>query len=182
MAKQKKSKRAQSAVTHVTAVSKTSKPRHDRVVLSWEAPEYIQQHKGPRWYIGAGIVLAVTVAIALLTDNWTLALAALAFAGVYQYTHTHHPPKMTEVRITEMGIYVGEMFFPYSHIQAFWIIYANGTKTLNLRVIGRMFSDVIIQMNHQNPVEVRQYLVGQIPEWEGKNERLGDILLRLLKL
>ncbi len=161
---------------------KQKKKNDDHEVLSWEALEYIQHPKGSRWYITAAIVIVVTLLFALVTGNWSMALAVLAFAGVYQYIHTHHPPERTRIRISHMGISVGEMFFPFSHIQAFWIIYAHGIKTLNLRVARRFFSDVVIQLEDQDPVELRQYLVGQIPEWEGKSERLGDIILRLLKL
>ena len=111
-----------------------------------------------------------------------MALAALVFAAVYLFTHEYHPPKNIPVEISDMGIRIGHMFFPYSHIKAFWIIYKHDWKTLNLRVAKGWFSDFAIHLNGVDPVEIRNYLVGQVPEWEGKEEQLGDIILRLLKL
>ena len=158
-----------------------SKKGHDRVVLEWTTPEYIHHEKDARWYLGAGLFLAIILVLALLSGNWSMALAFVVFAGVYHYLHTNHPPKEIRILISEMGISVGEMFFPFSHIQAFWIIYEHGLRTLNLRVSNHFFSDIIIQLNDQDPVAVRHYLVSQIPEWEGKSERLGDMILRFLK-
>lgn len=154
----------------------------DRVVCSWIAPEYIQHQRSARWYLVAGTIVAICALLALISGNWSMALAIAVFAGVYQYLHQYHPPKDIKITISDLGIRVGNVFFPYSHIQAFWIIYSHGNKTLNLRVANNFFYDITIQLNEQDPVFLRTYLVGQIPEWEGKEERLGDIMLRLLKL
>lgn len=158
------------------------KKTQPKALFAWKAPEYIQQERGPKWFLVAGIVVIITVLYALLTRNWTMAIAVLVLAAVYEFTRRKHPPKKIDVKITELGIHVGHMFFPYSNIDRFWLFYENGVKTLHLRVHKRLFSDVVIQLEDQDPVAIREYLVGQIPEWEGKHERLSDVILRLLKL
>ncbi len=163
--------------------TKTNKaPESEKVVIRWEAPEYIQQEKNRKWYLIAGIVVLTVALMAAFTDNITLALAVLVFAGVYYYLQTQHPPRNITIRITEMGIYAGDMYFPYQSIKAFWIINEHGIKTLNLRVLNRYHSDVVIQFDGQDPAQVRNYLIGRIPEWEGKHVTATDIFLRLLKL
>ena len=151
-------------------------------LFHWRAPEFIKHQKTTSWYMAAGLIAVIFSVWALLTGNWTLAIAILVFAGVYEYTQRFHPPKVVDVRISELGIHVGHLFYPYSSIQAFWIMYKPGLKTLNLRVHRQFYSDVIIQMMDTDPAQIRSYLVGQIPEWEGKEERLQDHVLRLLKL
>jgi hypothetical protein len=150
--------------------------------MTWIAPEYIQHHKTSQWYFYAAITGGIAALLALLTGNWTMALAIVTFAAVYQYVQKHHPPKDIGIVITELGIHVGEMFFPYSNIIVFWIIYKKGNKTLNLRVANRFYSDVIIQLDGQDPADVRNYLIGKVPEWEGKDERFIDYLIRIFKL
>ena len=158
--------------------------KHDEglTVLSWVSPEYIAHRKSKRWYIIASVVVASVVAYAILTGNWSMAAAVIVFTAVYQYTHTYHPPKDIKIIVTDLGIRIGHLFFPYSHIQAFWIIYKPDFKTLNLRVAGNFWADIVIQLNGQDPVALRSYLVGQVPEWEGKDERLGEMILRMLRL
>lgn len=151
-------------------------------IFSWSTVEYIQHERGPKWYMIAGAVLALTILFSIITGNWTLAIAALVFAGVYEYTQRNHPPQQIDVRITDLGIHVGHMFFPYGHIKAFWLHLENGTRTLNIRVHKRLYSDVVIQLANQDPAAIRDYLMGQVPEWEGKHERLSDVITRLLRL
>jgi hypothetical protein len=161
---------------------KTKPKTHDKIILSWIAPEYIQHQKSARWYVIAAVALLAFVAWAVLTNNWTMAAAFIVFAAVYQYLSAYHPPRDIKITVTEMGIGLGKRLFPYSHIQAFWIIYKHDYKTLNLRLSKHFFSDITIHLNSQDPVELRHFLVGQVPEWEGQDERVGDMLLRLLKL
>jgi hypothetical protein len=160
----------------------TKTSTQDRIVFSWMSPDYVKHDKSARWYIVAGIVLALLLVWATLSKNWTMFAAFVVFSAVYLYTHAYHPPKDIKIIVREQGIGVGELFFPYTHIQAFWIIYKPGVKTLNLRITKDYFTDVVIHLNDQDPLPLRQYLVGQIVEWEGKDEQIKDVILRLLKL
>jgi hypothetical protein len=156
---------------------------YDRAVFTWIAPEYIQHPKGKTWYTVALAVVAIFVVGAVLTADYTMALAVIVLAAVYYYIHTHHPPKDIKIVVSKMGIKVGTMIFPYSSIQAFWMHYQPPhITTLNLRVKEHFISDVIIQLNQEDPAPLREFLCGQIREWEGKNERFSDVMLRLLKL
>ncbi len=156
---------------------------YSKGVFSWTAPEYLQHPKSRRWYIIAACVLAVMIVLALLLKDWTLALALLVFGPVYYYFQEYHSPRQVSVVISDMGIKVGNQVYPYTHIKAFWIMYHPPfLKTLNLSIHKKTFSDVIIQLEDQDPVALRHFLCGQIHEWEGKNERLSEIILRILKL
>lgn len=156
---------------------------YDRAIFSWTAPEYIQHPKSKFWYTAAATIGAAIILTDLFTNNLTMALAIIVFASVYMYTHIHHPPKDIQITVSKMGIKVGKMVFPYSHIQAFWIFHnPPHITTLNLRVKSHFFSDIIIQLKNEDPASLREFLCGQIPEWEGKSERFGDVILRLLKL
>ncbi len=157
---------------------------YDKALFSWRAPEYLQHEKGALWYLIAGIVAAAFTLVAILQENWTLAIAILIFAVVYYYLQNYHPPKEIEIKISEIGIKIGHKIFPFSHIKAFWIHYDPPyVKTLNFRLDkGHYYHDVSIQMNEEDPVALREYLCTQVPEWEGKNEAFIDILMRLFRL
>lgn len=90
-----------------------SKKGHDRVVLEWTTPEYIHHEKDAPWYLGAGLFLAIILVLALLSGNWSMALAFVVFAGVYHYLHTNHPPKEIRILISEMGHKRGRNVFPF---------------------------------------------------------------------
>ena len=152
-----------------------------KIILEWSAPEYVQHEKSRRWYAIALAIGILLIILAIINDNLTMAMAIVVFAGVYYYMQINHKPGVIKVRIGDMGIFVGNMYFPFSRVTAFWFVDGPGVHTLNLRISGRYHSDVIIQLGHQNPGIVRDVLIGRIPEWEGKNEPFFDIILRLLK-
>jgi len=155
---------------------------HEQEIISWIAPEYIQHEKTQKWYIIAGILGIIITIISFSYDNWSMGLVIITLMIVYNYIDKNHPAKLIKIIITNMGIRVGKMFFPYQEIKAFWIIYTEHHKTLNLSINGRIYSDITIQLNNQSPVEVRDYLINEIPELEGKHENFTDVISRLLKL
>lgn len=186
MPKKQNTKSLQSPIIHSTphgpAHGEDLKFYHE-AVFAWKAQEYIRHKRGPMWYFGAVMSVILLVLSSLVAHNWTMTVAVISFASVYYYLHIHQHPREVEVVISQMGIKVGTMVFPYTHIQSFWIIYQPPfVKTLTIRVDKKFYSDVVIQLGNQDPVPVRQFLCTQVPELEGKNEQFADTLLRLLKL
>jgi len=154
----------------------------NKAIFSWEAPEYIQHEKGWKWFVGAGIVVLLLCVYAILTGNWTLALALVVFSALYYWQH-FETPKHVKIIVSRVGIKVGNKEYTYQHIKSFWIIYRPpNVKTLNLKSNSRYLPDVAIQLGTQAPGELREYLCSQIIEKEGKEESFLDGLIRTFKL
>lgn len=155
---------------------------HNRLLLHWKAPEYILHKKSTRWFMVAGVIILMLIAYAIYTDSATMAIVFILLAGVYYLTHNQHP-KVIDIKITDLGVFVGNTFYHYHMINSFWLVYHPPyINTLNLRLAGKTMSKVVIQLDRQNPVEVRQVLSKEIPEVEGEEEGLSDTLIRLLRL
>jgi hypothetical protein len=154
----------------------------NRLVLEWKAPEFIRPPKTPTWFMVAGILMLMLVAYALYTGSATMAIVFIVLAGVYYLTHSQQP-RIISVKITQLGIYVEDQFYPYNMINAFWVVYHPPfVRTLNLRMGGKSGARLVVQLDDQNPVEVRTLLAKEVPEVEGQQETLTDILIRLLRL
>lgn len=154
----------------------------DHSVLSWTAPEYIKHEKGLFWKVCAVAFIAIMAAFGFMQDAWTFSMAIIAFAVTYFLVHLEHPRKV-EVKLSHIGIKVGNRMYGYGKIKAFWIIYQPPqVKTLNIRVSGGVLTDIDIQLDGQNPAVVREFLLSKIPEMEGKTESFSDAILRLLKI
>ena len=155
---------------------------HNRLLLEWQTPEFIRHAKSKNWYLAAGILMLCLVAYALYTGSATMAIVFIVLAGVYTLTHNQEP-KMIRIKITQLGIYVEDQFYPYNMINAFWLVYRPPfVQTLNLRLVGKTSNRLVIQLDRQNPVEVRALLAKEIPEVEGQQEASTDTLIRLMRL
>jgi len=155
---------------------------HNKLLLEWKAPEFVRQAKSRNWYLIAGILTLCLVAYALYTGSATMAIVFIVLAGVYILTHNQEP-KIISVKVTQMGIYVGSAYYPYSMIQTFWIVYHPPViRTLNLKVSGMSASKVTIQLDEQSPVDVKALIVKEVPELKGQQETASEILIRLMRL
>lgn len=173
-----------SEVTEAVTEERPSHPgaHHNHLLLEWHTPEYINHPKTKTWYMVAGIIMVSLIAYALYTNSATMAIVFIVLTGVYTLTHNRNP-RIIYIKLTELGIYVDEIFHPYNTINSFWIVYHPPyVSTLNLKLGDRSGTHLSIQLNQQNPVEVREILSREIPEMEGQQENMMDILIRLLRL
>ena len=155
---------------------------HNKTLIQWEAPEFIKYERSTRWYIIAGIVILSLITYGIATGSASMAIVFILLGGVFFLTHNHEP-KMMNVEVTELGIKYGQYFYAYNNIASFWILYHPPyVQTLNIQTAGKGAKRIKIELNNQNPVELRKLLSKEVPEEEGGSESVTDGIIRLLKL
>lgn len=155
---------------------------HNNILLEWHTPEFIPIPRTKTWYLIASVIAISLVAYAIFSGSATMAIVFILLAGMFFMTHKQKP-KIVDVKITELGIKYDDKFYSYNTINAFWIVYHPPyVRTLYLRLGGKVVKYVKIELNHQNPIDLRKLLVKEIPEIEGEEERLSDTLTRLFRL
>lgn len=175
-------------VKKIKRVYRKRKPKNEKhhayndAVVSWSAPEYIKPKKSIIWFIVASIAVALLIIYGVTEGSWTFTAAIAAAVFAYVVYHKQKPGNIG-VTVSKIGIKIGNHKIPYSNMRAFWIVYHPPfIQTLNIRTADALTPDLTIQLGDQSPVTIREYLVRQIPEWEGKHENFIDSLARFLKL
>lgn len=154
----------------------------DHEQISWIAPERIRYQRGKLWLTLSIVCVLAAAAWGFIYEAWTFSIAIIAFAIVYALTHMERPQDV-KIVISDIGIKVGGRRYPYNKIKAFWLIYEPPhTKTLYIRVIGDLALDIPIELNDQNPAEIREFLISKVPELEGKEQSLSDMFLKIFKI
>ena len=152
-------------------------------IFSWIAPEFHQPEKSSNWWLSYAVIYILVLMLEWFYASWTMILATSVFAVVYFYINEYHPAKHTRISISDFGIKIGHKEIPFSHIESFWILYdSKRIKTLNFRQKKSFFVDVSLELEEQDPTEIRAFLLRNLPEWEGKNESLSDIIIRTFNL
>ena len=158
-------------------------PDFDKPAFSWIAPELLQRPKTVKWWVIAGIILVVAVIVEALVSNWTMLMATVVFGLVYTYLHMFHPPLYVKINISELGVKLGHKRILYEEIECFWIIYnPPQVKQLYIRIKDKLITDLVIELEDQNPEAIRRFLEQYLVEVIGKRENFTDVLLRMLKL
>ncbi|KKP36609.1 MAG: hypothetical protein UR27_C0016G0006 [Candidatus Peregrinibacteria bacterium GW2011_GWA2_33_10] len=171
-------------LSEIINLEQNKNPGHayDNAVISWETPQFIKHQKGKLWFVIGALIVFSFVIWGLVNNSWTMSIAFLAFAAVYYISHLKEP-KIITIKISQIGIKIGADFYPYSSIKYFWIIYKPPyVQTLHLKLSLNTFSEIEIQLSGQDPSEIRDYLLRQIPEIEGKEESFSSVFARLTRL
>lgn len=156
---------------------------HRTILLEWDTPEFLPARRGKIWFISTGSVLIFLLIYAFLSANLTMAIVFILLAVIFILVEKREP-KMVKMIITDMGIQYKDNFYPYHHINSFWLVYHPPyVQALYLKVrTGRTLRLLRVQMNGQKPQTIRELLLKEIPEIEGAQEPTSDLLARALKL
>lgn len=152
----------------------------NKIILQWEAPEFIHHDRDVKWYILAVFLTIILLGYAIYSRDWFfIGTMVLILVGAVVYLKT--PPKIRGYAIAELGIYIDDKFFSFSSLHSFWIIYEEKVKTLNFAFNKKYLPALTIQIGDQNPVQIKELLKKHLPEEEKRTETIGDQLIRKLK-
>lgn len=163
-------------------IQNIEKNAFDQVILSWQSPDVIRYEKGILWYAIAGLIDAALIAYSVWTGSWTMGAVFVILPLVY-LLQQRKKPQMQQVILSAYGIKFGMLKFAYSDIQKFWILHeAPHTEELHLLTNNRVHPEVTISLAGQDPALIRNFLVTQVREWEGKKQSAMDMIVKILRL
>lgn len=173
---------AQLTEEELKAVQELVKPR---IYMQWIAPAYRQTEKSKGWYILMGLIVLVFVIYGMLAGDsygWIVSITFLILAGAYYLTELKPVPAI-KVVVSQLGIKVGTRYFPYNQVKSFWILNEDNARHLNLILTkGAPRTTSIIVPEEVSIAQLREYLLLQIREEEGKEESFSEQLIRNLGL
>jgi predicted membrane metal-binding protein len=151
----------------------------NKIFLSWTTPEFAYHKKGLAWFIVLALIAIVFFIIALIMQNYIFALLVLLASFLIYIQALKKPPKI-KVAIAEEGITVQETLFPYKELSSFWLFEEMEIRTLSLESKKLLRPRISIPLAQQNPNEIRQILIGFIPERK-QEETLIDVIARKIR-
>ncbi len=154
----------------------------EKALASWVAPEFYRYRRTWLWYAVALFMDVGLLAFAYYSGSITMGLVFLVLPVVFALEQ-RKAPQTVDIVISSYGIKFGNKTFPYSEIKKFWIIHhPPHINELHILTSNRISPELTIPMMAMDPVVLRNFLVTQIGEWEGKKESTLDILIRIFKL
>jgi predicted membrane protein len=155
---------------------------YGNTMIAWQAREFVEHKRGRLWVSSMSAIAILLILYGILTDSIAFSIVVVLLAGVFFLTHDHKP-KIVDVYITDLGILFDNRFYAYEDISAFWILYdPPHVKTLNFKTSKGLLREIAIQLEDQNPAEIKAFLSAEVPEIKNRTETLSEILIRILKL
>lgn len=154
----------------------------DKVVLNWSAPSFQKNDKTTRWYLSAGLIIVLLIAYSAWQQDWFVIVVTIIVSAVmFWYIHSISPHNVS-YRVTPIGFYLDEKFYPFSEMHSFWMVYNESVKNIYIAFNKKYLPSLIINIEAVDPVILKGYLLKKIPEQEDRGESLADKLTRIIGL
>jgi hypothetical protein len=133
-------------------------------VFSWRHQDFVRYNKNVWWYIISIIVLVLFVWGCIVTRNFLFAIFLVLFYLV-TLLFDNRNPEIIDFAITHDGIKTGNTFHYYKEISHFFVIYQEpGIKNLYFEFRNPLKGRLIVPLDGQNAVAIREFLLGFLKE------------------
>ncbi len=152
--------------------------------ISWEIDETKKYPRDKKWYIIAGIIAVGLIVYALFTKNYFFALIIILASGLIIY-FDNEPVKRILFTIKYNGFQVANTFFDFQSVRNFYIIYKpnEDVKKLFVEFKNPIKHRLSIELENQDPIEIRNYLLQYLDEdLEKENEPISEGLAKIFRL
>lgn len=149
--------------------------REEDIKMRWQAREFIQYDRNPAWMSVIYLVAALILIYAIWTMNFLFAVL-IVLAVITIYVFTQRKPKLLDMAIMKKGFKIDNLLYTFDDdLENFWILYnPPDLKTLYFKRKQSFFPQLIIQLEDQNPMKVRDLLLKSLPEDVEQDESLVD--------
>lgn len=180
--KQEEARRTHLALKKHNADASTEEEQQwfTKVLMEWEPLEFREAPRNDNWYLWVGIVTAILITISILTKTYIVAVTFFLLAVVL-VMFAQKPVKRMRFRITDTGIEIRDKFYPYHSLKKFWIFYnPPHVMTLNFSQRDKISLTLVVEIENEDPVKIRDILLQYLAEDETKEEDFFDAVARRL--
>jgi len=133
-----------------------------RTLLSWEAPSRPFRKKDRSYYTTIAILVALLMLITFLLREFLLMGTLLALAFV-SYVLAFVPPHNIRYRISTQGVTIGEDFYFWHFLDAFWFKEKDQAKILIIQTRFRFPGQLMLVLRDQDEEKVKKMVARFLP-------------------
>jgi len=150
-------------------------------IVTWQAPEYFTFKKDPGWYVTLSLLaILISVFFYFVLHKWLPVIVTL-LSAVVLFTFGHHDPRIITYSISNKGIKISRLFHPFKGLKSFWFVGNEAGLALYIETVSRLQPSLILQIQGQNPDEIRAALQRHLPEKPSGREDTIDRIARYIK-
>ncbi|MDO8577249.1 MAG: hypothetical protein Q7R82_02830 [Candidatus Daviesbacteria bacterium] len=141
---------------------KMSEAEEIKTLLFWEAPARPFRKKDRSYYTTIAILAVLLMLIAFLAQEFLLIGVILSFAFV-TYVLAFITPHKINYKISTQGITVGEDFYFWHILDAFWFKQKDGSKVLHIQTRLNFPSQLMLVLGDQDEEKIKKLVARFLP-------------------
>jgi hypothetical protein len=155
----------------------TNKP----IRLIWQALEHNHyKKKTADWFWGLGIITAGLAVLIFFFGNFLFGVIIILFA-ITSSLLANRKPQVVEFEITRKGVRAGNILYPYSSLESFWVDDGEFHDKIIFKTRKSLHPYIIIPFDstQTNPEVIADFLLDYLNE-EEMDEPIHQIFLEIL--
>ena len=149
--------------------------------LSWHASEFKEYEKNLGWYIALVACAILIMGFFVIVQKDFFAAITIGILTIMIVFFARQKPQVLEIQLNNKGVYHGQVHIPYKQIKRFWIVDKHPHRTLNLETSTYLNRLMILELDEQDPDEVREFLLEYLPEHEDSEPTFAQRVIHWFK-
>ncbi len=150
-----------------------------KISATWQSFEYEYKERSVDWYWALGIIVVSTCVASFIFKNFLFGVFIL-IAGASVAFFSTRKPELVVYTVNEKGVRIGNYFFPYHKIKAFWIGEHEHHNELIIHIDRAILPHITILIPENVDVDgMREFLQKYMKEEELHEPGLHRVLDRL---
>lgn len=146
----------------------------------WQAPEFRHYEKTYGWYVSA-VALTILLSGFFVIQNDLFAAVTMVIMGIIVILFSRRKPEIMNIELNSKGVRFGNLLFPYKQLQYFWIVNNERHKTVNFHTNTYLNNTIILELEDQDPDQIREFLLQYLPEHTATQETPVQRLIHTVK-
>lgn len=131
--------------------------------IEWDAHEYEHKERSSDWFWTVGILTVASAIVAIILGN--VIFAILILIGAFSLAlFINRPPEIVHVVVDEKGITRGNVRYPYSSLQSFWLDEIHPHPKILLRSVKPFLPIIVVPLGETDAVKLNEILSKYLKE------------------
>ncbi len=149
-------------------------------IYSWTTKEFEHYQKGIGWYFTLSILAFFMIVYEIYLHDYFAAITFF-FILIAIYFFSRILPREIIVTITNKGLNIGDVNYPYTSLKRFWIVEHSRAKHVTLETTAYLNRFIILPLNEENPEIISGILKEFLHESEPNQETMAQRMARRLR-
>lgn len=151
--------------TNKNSINYEENLNEERVLISWEAPERAYQKKNRDFWVTAVAILILVSVILIFIKEFFLIMALISVLFLY-YALSAVPPGMIKSKLTNRGLYFGELRYEWKDLEKFWFKKNMSSQTINFETKLRFPRLISLVIDPRDMDDFKEIIIKKIPHLE----------------
>ena len=137
----------------------------EKILFEWEAAERSYQKRNKDYWITAIAILILVSVILVFIKEFYLVVALVSVLFLY-YALSSVPPGTIKNKITNRGLYFGELRYEWAVLRKFWFKKSLSNQTINFGTSLRFPRAISLIIDSKDEEKLKEIIVKRIPMLE----------------